>query len=306
MPSGNLTVQSVHINKPLTNLARGYTPPLMVAERVFPVATVVKESDRYYQFQKEELQADSENTLRAAGALASEFEWDVTDTSYLAHEYAKRMLVADRVRNNADPPIQVDMSTTRKLKDLLMLGQEKRIQAIAQNTAIITNNVAASIKWDQSTAIIEEEIDEAKRQILLNAGVAATSMLLSFQAANAVKRWLKAQAQTTYSEWLSKNMLPPVLWGLETIIAEAVENKENPAQTEVLTFVWNDNVLVFNKQAAPTIQDRSLGYILRVQPWEVKTYRDEPRKGNWHECSVIQAEETVDASSGYLITDVIT
>lgn len=306
MPSGNLTLTSVHINKPLTNLARGYMPPLMVAERVFPVVSVVKEADAYFQFKKEELQADSENTLRAPGALAAEFEWDLTNTAYLAHEYAKRQLIADRVRNNADPPIQVDMTTTRKLKSLLMLGQEKRIQAIAQSTAIITNSNAASIKWDQSTAIIEEEVDEAKRQILLNAGVAATSILLSFQAANAVKRWLKAQSQTTYSEWLSKNMLPPVLWGLETIIAEAVENTANPSQTETLEFVWNDNVLVFNKQPSPTINDRSLGYILRAQAWEVKTYREEARKGNWHECSVIQAEETVDANSGYLITDVIT
>ena len=306
MPSGNLTVSSVHINKPLTNLARGYTPPLMVAERVFPVVSVVKESDRYYQFQKEELQANSENTLRAAGALASEFTWDVTDTSYLAHEYAKRQLIPDRVMNNADPPIQPGITTTRKLKDLLMLGQEKRIQAIAQSAAVITNNATPTIKWDQSTATIEDDVDTAKETILLNAGVRATSMLLSYQAANAVKRWLKAQAQTTYSEWLSQNMLPPVLWGLETIVAEAVENTADPAAAETLAYVWNDNVLVFNKQTAPTIQDRSLGYILRPQEWEVKTYREEARKGNWHECSVIQAEETVDASSGYLITDVIT
>lgn len=306
MPSANLTPSSVHINVPLSNLARGYTPPLMVAERVFVPVPVLKESDRYYQFNKEELQANNENTLRANGALASEFTWDVSDTSYLAHEYAKRQLITDRVVRNADPPIQPSMTTTRKLKDLLMLGQEKRIQAIAQSAAIITNNVAASIKWDQSTAIIEEEVDTAKEQILLNAGVSPNAMLLSFQAANAVKRWLKAQAQTTYSEWLTKNMLPPVLWGLETIIGEAVENTANPTAAETLAFVWNDNVLIFFKQSAPTLNDRSLGYILRARDWQVKTYREEARDGNWHQCSVIQDEVTIDANSGYLITDVIT
>jgi len=307
MPSALLTPSSVHINKPLTNLARGYTPPLNVAERVFPVVMVVKESDRYFRFNKEELQeTGNDENLRANGALANEFTWDVTDTSYLAHEYARRMLVTDRVVRNADVPIQPSQTTTRKLKDLLMIAQERRVQAIAQSTAIFTNTNAASIKWDQSTAIIEQEVDEAKRQILLNAGVIANSMLLSFQAANAVKRWLKAQAQTTYSEWLSKNMLPPVLWGLETIVAEAVRNTANSNQTESLGFIWNDNVLIFHKQPSATITDQSAGYILRARDWQVKTYREEAREGNWHECSVIEDEVTVDPNSGYIVSDVIT
>lgn len=305
MPSANLGPESVHINAVLTNLARGYTPPLFVAERVFPVVAVVKESDRYYQFNKEELQADDENTLRANGALASEFTWDVTDTSYLAHEYAKRQLITDRVMRNADPPIQPGITTTRKLKSLLMLGEEKRVQAIAQSTALITQTAAAAISWDSSTANIEEEVDIAKEQILLGAGVLPNAILMSFQVANAVKRWLKAQAQTTYSEWLSKNMLPPQLWGLETIEAVAVENTADKAQAEVLATVWNDNVLVFNKQSAPTLQDRSLGYILRAQDWQLKTYREEARDGLWHQCNVIEDEVLVDASSGYIISNTI-
>ncbi len=305
MPA-NLTISSVHINVPLSNLARGYTPPLFIAERVFPVVTVQKEADSYFQFGKEELQADEENTLRADGALASEFSWDVTNTSYLAHEYAKRMLITDRIVRNADAAVQPGINTTKKLKDLLMLGQEKRVQAIAQSAAIFTNTGVPAIRWDQATATIEADVDAAKAQVLLNAGVMPNSWLMSFTTANFIKQWLKAQAQTTYSEWLSKNMLPPVLWGLETIIGEAVENTANPEAAENLAFVWTDNSLIFHKQTSPTLQDRSAGYILRAQDWEVKTYREEARKGNWFECSVIEDEVLIDASSGFLYTDVET
>jgi hypothetical protein len=305
MPA-NLTITSVHINKPLTNLARGYTPPGFIAERVFPVVTVEKEADSYFQFGKEDLQADEENTLRADGALASEFSWDVTNTSYLAHEYAKRQLITDRIVRNADPQVQPSINTTKKLKSLLMLAQEKRVQAIAQSAAVFTNTAVPAIKWDQATATIQADVNTAKETVLLNAGVMPNAWLMNFQTANDIMRWLKNQAQTTFSEWLSKNMLPPVLWGLETIVGEAVENTANPEAAETLAYVWTDNSLIFHKQPSPTLQDRSAGYILRAQDWEVKTYREEARKGNWHECSVIEDEVTIDASCGYLWTDVLT
>lgn len=304
MPIGDATTGSVHVNAPLTMLARGYTPPQFVAERIWPVVKVNKESDVYYQFRKEELQRQV--TLRADTALANEFTWDVDTAPYLAHEYALRKIVSDRVVRNADPPVQPAMTTTKKIKDNLLMDQELRVQAFVQNAAVITQTAAPAIRWDQATAIIEEDVDTAKEIILLNAGVVANAWLMNFETANAVKRWLKAHAQTTYSEWLSKNMLPPVLWGLETIIGMGVYNTANPAAAETLANIWNDNSLIFHKQPSPTLQDRSLGYILRVQDWEVKIYREEARKGNWHECSVIEDEVLVDASSGYLWTDVIT
>ena len=305
MPA-NLTTTSVHINKPLTNLARGYTPPGFVAERVFPVVSVEKESDSYFQFGKEELMADEENTLRADGALASEFSWDVTNTSYLAHEYAKRQLITDRVARNADPPVQPAINTVKKLKSLLMLGQEKRVQAIAQSAAVFTNTAVPAIKWDQATAIIQTDVNTAKQQVLLNAGVLPNAWLMDYDTANHIMVWLKNAGSTTYSEWISKNELPPVLWGLETIVGQAVENTANPEADEALAYVWEDNSLIFHKQPSPTLQDRSAGYILRAQDWEVKTYREEARKGNWHECSVVEDEVTIDANCGYLWTAVLT
>jgi len=100
--------------------------------------------------------------------------------------------------------------------------------------------------------------------------------------------------------------LPPVLWGLETIIGEAVENTANPEAAETLAYVWNANSLIFHKQPSPTLQDRSAGYILRARDWEVKVYREEARNGNWNECSVIEDEVLIDFSSGYLWTNTLT
>ena len=54
MPS-NITVGSVHISAPLTNLAIKYKNLALVGEKVLPIVPVVKESDKYYVFRKEEM-----------------------------------------------------------------------------------------------------------------------------------------------------------------------------------------------------------------------------------------------------------
>ena len=99
--------------------------------------------------------------------------------------------------------------------------------------------------------------------------------------------------------------LPPVLWNLEVITAGAVRNTANEGQTESLTDVWPDSVLVFYKEATPSLDALTLGYIFRVGSFMTKTYRVETRAGDMIEVSTIQDEKIVANTCGYLITDVL-
>ena len=301
----------VHVDAPLTNLALQFRNRAFVAEEVWPVVPVVKESDLYYTFGREELR-DVE-TLRAAGALAKEVDWVPSTQSYVAQEYALKSLLADRIVANADSPVRPRMNTQAKLQKWIWLGIEKRVQAICQATGNVVATVAPSVKWDGTSPTIERDIDTAKDSIRNNAGVEPNAIVLAENVKDVVKRDSTLRDLIRYvinlgagnRELLMNGELPPVLFNLAIIIAGATEDASKLGQSSTIAKIWNDAVPVFYREQAVSLDALSWGYILRVQNPVVTAYRDDHRKGEYIEVSVIQSEELVTSNCANLITDVL-
>lgn len=302
---------NVHVDQALTNLAIAYRNLAFVADQIFPVVPVIKDSDKYYKFSREELR--KVETLRAAGAEANEVDWDVTSETYSAEEYALRKLCSDRIVNNADKPIRVKATTVNKLMRWINLGYEKRVQAIAQSRTHVTRGATPTIKWDGSSPTIEADVDTAKESVRNNAGVEPNSILLNTDVKDIVKRDSTVRNLIRYTvpnkELLVNGDLPPVLWNLKVIVAGGTENTATQGQTSSIAKVWTDNVLVFYVEPNLAIDALTLGYTLRVKQNGklnalVTTWREANRKGDMIEVSVIQDEKLVAGECGYLITDV--
>lgn len=305
MAISNITPSTVHVSAPLTNIAIKFKNMALVAEQVFPVVPVAKESDKYYVFRKEELSIDK--ALRAAGAKAKEIVWDVDSSTYSAEEYALSHLVPDRIVNNADNAVRPKMTSTQKLTNKILLAQELRVAALVQSTANLTQNGAPSTQWDQASPNIEGDVDVAKNSIRVNAGTEGTSIVIPYKVAQIVKRDTTVRNLIRYTVpgdiLLRNGDLPPILWNLEVIVAGAIRNTANEAAAATLTDVWTDNVLVFYKEATPSLDALSLGYIFRVGNFVTKIYRVEERAGEMVEVSVIEDEKLVASDAGYLLTN---
>ena len=304
-------IGDVHVNAPLTNFALQFRNRAFIAEEVFPVIPVVKESDLYYTFSREELR--DVDTRRAAGALAKEVEWVPSTATYTAEEYALKHLLPDRIVNNADMPVRPRINTTAKLMKWIMLGQEKRVQAIAQSAANAVATVAASPKWDGTSPTIEKDIDTAKDSVRNNAGVEPNAIILAENVKDVVKRDSTLRDLIRYvinvgsgnRDLLINGELPPVMFNLAIIVAGAVEDTSKLGASASIAKIWGDSVPVFYREMAPSLDAVTWGYIMRVQNPVVTTYRDDQRKGEWIEASILQAEELVTSSAANLITDVL-
>ena len=304
-------IGDVHVNTPLTNFALQFRNRAFVADEVFPILPVMKESDLYYTFSREELR--DVDSLRAPGALAKEIEWVPSTASYTAEEYAMRHLLPDRIVNNADSPIRPKINTTAKLMKWIMLGIEKRVQAIGQNSNNAVATVAASPKWDGTSPTIEKDIDTAKDSVRNNAGVEPNAILLAENVKDVVKRDSTLRDLIRYvinmgagnRELLMNGDLPPVLFNMAVIIAGAVQDTSVLGASSSISKIWTDAVPVFYRETAPSLDSVTWGYQMRAQNPLVVTYRDDPRKGEWIEASVIQDEKLVTSSAANLITDVL-
>ena len=300
--------KNIHIDVALSNLAQGYRNLAFVADYVFPILPVKNESDKYYIFSREELR--EVDAHRAVGARSNEVEWDVSSSSYLCEEYALSKLIADRIINNADSPIRPKATTVKKLMRMIQLGHEKRVMNLVTGGSI--SGSVPSPKWDGSSPTIESDIDTAKADIRLNAGVEPNLLLMNDQVKDYVKRDSTVRNLIRYTitgsggqELLVNGDLPPILWGLKVVVAGCAENTAKQGATDSISRIWPDDVLVAFVESAPSLEACSVGYTFIQRKPQTKVWREEDRDGNKYEVSVVEDEKIVASSAGYLLDNVL-
>jgi len=305
--------KDMHIDVPLSNLAIQLgSGGGFVADIVFPVLSVQKESDKYYIFEREEI-SDDVQTLRADGAEADEIEWSTTTDTYSAEEYALRHLVTRRSLENADSPLRPKQTATRKLLGKIRLGIEKRINALINNTTTF-ENASPSTKWDDTSPTIEKDVDDGKLAFVKQCGHEPTHIIIPKDVSKVVKRdsTVRELVKYTQSNLLVNGDLPPTLWNMKVVIPGALQNEAAPGLTESIDFIWDDdNVILAYVDPNPALDVCSLGYQFRkAQEGKldivVTTYLVPNRKGEMVEVSVINDEEIVCTECGYILNNVLT
>src|SRR5258706_9577570 len=104
-PQGlNATVNTVHTPGPLSDLSLAWRPSGGIADRIFPVRQVAKESDLYYKWNKGQrfrvVRADGQGTLTADKTPAKVRNFGTSQDSYKTQRYALAESVSDRERKN--------------------------------------------------------------------------------------------------------------------------------------------------------------------------------------------------------------
>lgn len=315
-----ITARDVHVDAALSNFAVGYHPTGFVAEQVLPPLRVVKESDKYYIWDRhlahKVVQSDGKGSLRADGAESKEIPFKLTTGTYSADEYAHKIKITDRQRNNQDSVVRLEQSKTRRVKDILLLDQELRVATLLTTLAnYATGNrttLSGSNQWDDTsgsdTITIESDLDTGKEAVRKAIGRDPDMIIIPSAIAKVVKRnsTVRDLIKYTHEDLLVDGDLPPVLWGMKVVIPKSVYTVTKEGATPTYTDVWGDNVvMIWTGQGFPSVDEPHFAKIFRYQPWMVKKWRSEKIKSDWIEVSHGQDEKITSNVSAYLITDVL-
>lgn len=318
-------VNEVHIDAALTNIATGYHPTGLIAEKIFPIISVKKESDKYYEWNKGEAFRVPDSTLRADGTRSKTVGFSLSTSTYSAEEYALNVEVTDRQKENADSVINLRSAKTRRVKDLLALDQEIRVATLitTQGNWASTNRVQLSgtQQWNNASydnavvaSSIEGRIDTAKEAVRTQTGGHEPNVIIiPSLVAKTVKKDSKIRdlIKYTHADLLIDGDLPPKLWGMDVIIPKASKNTNKEGNsTQTLSDVWGKHVVLLYVTPNATVDEISAGYIFRVSnsahfPWGVRTWREEDRKAEIIEVEVCQDEKLISNVAGYLVEDCI-
>ena len=121
----NPTIGDIHIQAALTDVSVAYSQgrDVFVAGKVIPTIPVVKQSDKYFLFSRNDwLRSDAQP--RAPGTESAGSGFKVTNDIYFCDRVALHMDVSDPERANADPAINLDIDATEYITEQILLRQE--------------------------------------------------------------------------------------------------------------------------------------------------------------------------------------
>ena len=310
-----ITIKDVHVDQPLSNLSIGYHPAGMVAERVASPMKVNKESDKYYVWNRDtafRVDANGIMSLRPDKSEAKTVDFGISTSTYTAEEYALKILVSDREKDNADSVLKLRESKLRRLQDLLLLEQEIRVATLLTTSGNWDTDHTAdpSVKWDAASAVvIEKNIDDAKEVVRKAIGVEPNTIVIPSAVAKVVKRdgTLRDLIRYTHSDLLVNGDLPPRLFNMDVIIPGSTYTSSiEGASSITYSDVWGEHVLLLYVPKEATMDSPTAVKTFRARDWEVRSWREEKLRSEAIEVSVIQDEVLTSDISGYLLSNVLT
>jgi hypothetical protein len=295
---------------------------MFISEEILPVVDVATEKFTYYKFGRTNFRRY--NTKRQVSSGYQRVDYNLSTATGTCLEYGLEHAIDDRIREEAQAPLEPDVQGTLIVTEGLRLDQEKRVASMLCTSGSYHSDLTSTpgTKWSTAACTLHSDITTAMEAVRKKIGVYPNTWVLPAAVAqkvsldNDVTDYVKNVGGLASIERADPDtgyLLPKRMWGLKIIIAGAIENTANLQQAESMADIWSDYSILAYVNDRPAKWAPSFGYIFRKrgQAIKVQRYREERIKSDIIRASMIQDEVVVstDSSSkflaGYLFTDVL-
>ena len=117
------TSKDVHVDQLLTNVSIGYSNAGYIADQIFPVVPVDKQSDKYLTYDKSHW-FRNEAKIRATGTKSERGGWNYSSDTYFCDRFSYGHEIYDEERDNADNAFQLDSDAAEFATDKILMQRE--------------------------------------------------------------------------------------------------------------------------------------------------------------------------------------
>ena len=276
----------VHVNRPLTNISIAYMQDSdsFIADRAFPSIPVMKQSDAYFQLDRDAwLRSMMEE--RAPATEASAATYMISTDTYFAKRYALAHDIADEVRVNADQPLSLDMNATQFLTQQAMIQRETFFQSSFLKDSVWTlgadgaasATAAASVDWSDSTnnkvihwnaanSVPIYDVKEWKRAVQERTGFRPNVMLMGRKVFDRLTEHEDVierlnRGQTVGPAQANKDDLMRLFELEDILIMDAIQNTSIIGKAAAYSFVNETDALLLYRPRSPGLLVPSAGYM---------------------------------------------
>lgn len=304
----------------LSSVARRYRSRNYIADQLMPQIGVSKLSGQYPVFDRNywfAQQTDNKGSDRAPSREV-DYEWS-TDT-FLCEEYKLKTSITDLEVAQAESELRLRQAKTEYLTLQMDLAKEVRVAACLQASTSTggqldsTMTGARSANWNTISTDIEGDVLTASNAIYDQIGQVPNTLVIPYKVAQALAKNTAVRLLISYEIQggnregliqLAPGVLPPVLWGLNVVVARGQTIATKEGSSGALTEIWGTaaRVLYVDKNAEWGIP--SVAYDLAHTRRTVTRWNEiDPDRELVRELERVD-EKVVAPFAGYVITNTL-
>ncbi len=268
------TQSQVHVDAILTNISVAYMQRAenFIADKVFPVVPVDKQSDKYFKYTKNDWLRD-EAQVRADGTESVGSGYNITTDTYYTDVWAIHKDVGDQTRANADAPINVDREAAEFVTHRLLLRRELQFVSdfmtggvwgsTASGVSSASPSTGEFTQWsDYTNSDPIEDIEAGKQEILSVTGMEANTLVLGYEVFRQLKNHpdLVDRIKYTSSQTITEDMLARMFDIDRVLVSKAIKATNAEGASEAYSFATGKSALLAHVAPNPGLLTLSAGY----------------------------------------------
>ncbi len=263
-----------HIDRALTNISVAYMQgdDAFIADKVFPIINVTKQSDVYFKYSKADM-FRNEVQERGRGAESAGGNWNAELADpYYCRKYAFHYDITQEERVNYDKPLDVERDTTEWLSQKMLLKRELDFADKFFKTGVWGKDVqadgTAAKKWSDQMSDPVKQVNDLMLEMAEASGKKPNFAIMAPDVLYALKNHEAIMDRIKYTQKgiitldliaslfeLDKIFVP---WGIFN------DGPQTPGYDELKTdmnFIYKGKMLLGYRATRPSLKQPTAGYI---------------------------------------------
>lgn len=267
------TMQNAHIDRALTNMSVAYMQDAsaFIADKVFPIVKVRRQSDVYYVYNKGDFMRD-EAQVRGAATESAGGDYGVEAADpYYCRKHAFHKDVTPEERANYDEPLDADQDAADFVSQKMLIRREMEWASKFFKTGVWGREIAGGdtaaekvvVFWDSVTSDPIGDITSAGVQMASETGYKPNTLVLSPFVFNALKNHEDILDRIKYTQkGIVTEDLLATLFGVDRVfVAWSVVNSAVKGAKDNIGFIMGKHALLCYSNPTPALKKPSAGYI---------------------------------------------
>lgn len=268
------TMQSAHIDRALTNISVAYLQDAsaFIADKVFPIVPVKRQSDVYYVYNKGDFMRD-EARVRGAASESAGGDYGVEAANpYYCRKHAFHKDVTPEERANYDEPLDADTDATDFVSQKMLIRREMEwannfFKPGVWGTEIsgVTTSPAdnQTLQWNLPTSDPIGDVTNAGVMMASQTGFKPNKLVLSPFAFNALKNHEDILDRIKYTQRgiVTADLLATLFEVDQVHVAWGVVNSAAKGAADDVDFIFGKHAMLCYAAPRPALRKPSAGYV---------------------------------------------
>lgn len=268
------TMQEAHIDRALTNVSVAYLQDAsaFIADKVFPIVPVKRQSDVFYTYNKGDFMRD-EAQVRGAGTESAGGDYGVVaNDPYYCRKHAFHKDVTQEERENYDEPLNADTDAADFVSQKMLIRREMEWATKFFATGVwgteiggvaATPTEGQTLHWSLPTSNPIKDITDASVKMASETGFKPNTLVLSPYAFNALKNHEDILDRIKYTQKgiVTTDLLATLFEVEHVYVAWSVVNSAAKGAADSIDFIMGKHALLCYSAPRPALKKPSAGYI---------------------------------------------